>query len=249
MRPTILMTAVLLAPGLLRAQSVAERVAQAPDGVLRMSYTARPGVCGDGTNINTSRDTDSQWESDCEYGPVRIVFTKSGVTISHVHVRVAGSWRADAPPATDLGMVRAPDAAHYLLDVARKNPEASNQAVLAAQLADSITIWPELLAMAKDKDLPRKTRQSALFWVGQSAGDKVVKAMGDIAADASEDREVRQSAVFGLSRRPADESVPALIKISESDRDPEIRRNAMFWLSRSNDPRAMAWFEKVLTGR
>jgi HEAT repeat protein len=103
--------------------------------------------------------------------------------------------------------------------------------------------------MAKDKDLPRKTRQSALFWVGQSAGDKVVKAMGDIAADASEDREVRQSAVFGLSRRPADESVPALIKISESDRDPEIRRNAMFWLSRSNDPRAMAWFEKVLTGR
>jgi hypothetical protein len=43
--------------------------------------------------------------------------------------------------------------------------------------------------------------------------------------------------------------VPALIKISESDRDPEIRRNAMFWLSRSNDPRAMAWFEKVLTAR
>jgi HEAT repeat protein len=146
-------------------------------------------------------------------------------------------------------MVRAPDAARYLLDVARKNSGASNQAVLAAQLADSITVWPELLAMAKDKNLPKQSRQSALFWVGQSAGDKVVEAMGAIAADAGEDRDVREAAVFGLSRRPADESVPALIKISESDRDPEIRRNAMFWLSRSDDPRATAWFEKVLTGR
>ncbi|HET7602987.1 MAG TPA: HEAT repeat domain-containing protein [Gemmatimonadales bacterium] len=249
MKPTVLMAAALLAPGLLRAQSVAERVARAPDGVVRMSYTARAGVCGNGTNINTSRDRDSQWESDCDPGPVRVVFKKTGSAINHVEVRVGGSWRANAPPATDLGMVRAPDAARYLLDVARKNSSTSNQSILAAQLADSVTVWPELLAMAKDKDLPKKTRQSALFWVGQSAGDKVVETMGAIAEDASEDREVREAAVFGLSRRPADESVPALIKISESDRDPEIRRNAMFWLSRSDDPRATAWFEKVLTRR
>jgi HEAT repeat protein len=77
----------------------------------------------------------------------------------------------------------------------------------------------------------------------------VVKAMGDIAADASEDRELRQAAVFGLSRRPADEGVPALIRLSASDRDPEIRRQAMFWLAQSKDERALAWFEKVLTSR
>lgn len=249
MRTSILMATILLAPGLLRAQSVAEKVARAPDGVVRMSYAARPGVCGNGTNINTSPDTDSQWESDCESGPVRIVFDKLGNAISHLKVRVGGSWRADAPPATDLGTVPAPDAARFLLGVARSGNKAGNEAILAAQLADSITIWPELLAMARDRNLARKTRQSALFWIGQSAGDKVVKAMGDIAADASEDHEVREAAVFGLSRRPANESVPALIKISETDRDPEIRRNAMFWLSRSDDPRATAWFEKVLTRR
>ena len=249
MRTHILVATALLVPGLLRAQSVAERVARAPDGVVRMSYTARPGVCGNGTSINTSADRDLQWESDCENGPVRIVFDKLGKTISHLKVRVGGSWRADAPPATDLGMVKAPDAARYMLEVARSDTKSGNEAILAAQLADSITVWPDLIAMAKDRNLSRKTRQAALFWVSQAAGDKVVEAMGDIANDASEDREVRQSAVFGLSRRPADESVPALIKISESDRDPEIRRNAMFWLSRSDDPRAMAWFEKVLTGR
>lgn len=249
MRVHILVATALLAPGVLRAQSVAERVARAPDGVVRMSYTARPGVCGNGTSINTSADRDLQWESDCKNGPVRIVFDKSGKAISHLKVRVGGSWRTDAPPATDLGMVPAPDAARFLLDVARTSTPVGDQAIVGAQLADSVTIWPDLLAMAKDRDLSRKTRQSALFWVSQAAGDKVVQAMGDIANDATEDREVRQSAVFGLSRRPADESVPALIKISESDRDPEIRRNAMFWLSRSDDPRAMAWFEKVLTSR
>ena len=110
-------------------------------------------------------------------------------------------------------------------------------------------MWPRLLAITKRKELPGKTRQSAVFWVSQAAGDQVVKAMGDIASDATEDRELRTSAVFGLSRRPADESVPALIRLSNSDRDPEIRRQAMFWLSRSNDPRAIAWFEKVLTSR
>lgn len=249
MRAHILMTAALLAPALLRAQSVAQRVARAPDGVVRMSFTARPGVCGNGSNINMSAERDLQWESDCENGPVRVVFDKSGKSISHLKVRMGGSWRADAPAATDLGMVNAPDAAHYLLEVAQSNSASGDQAILAAQLADSVTVWPDLLRMAQDKGLAHKTRQSALFWVSQAAGEKVVRAMGDIAADATEDREVRQAAVFGLSRRPADESVPALIKISESDRDPEIRRNAMFWLSRSDDPRATAWFEKVLTGR
>jgi len=43
--------------------------------------------------------------------------------------------------------------------------------------------------------------------------------------------------------------VPALIRLSASDRDPEIRRQAMFWLAQSKDERALAWFEKVLTSR
>lgn len=251
MKAPILIAAVLVAPGLLRAQTVAQRVARAPDGVVRMTFAARPGVCGNGSNIITNaRETrDAQWESDCERGPVRLVFDKSGNTISHVKVRVGGRWRADAPPSTDLGTVPAGQAADFLLDVARQGSKAADEVILAAQLADSITIWPRLLDLAKDQELPAPTRRRALFWLGQAAGDQVVEAMGDIAGDVKEDREVRVAAVFGLSRRPADEAVPALIRISDSDRDPEVRRQAMFWLSQSKDPRAVAWFEKVLTGR
>lgn len=243
-----MLAAALLVPGLLRAQGVAERVRSAPDGWIRMSYAVRAGVCGNGTNISMSDDDDSQWKSDCEHGPARVSFLKQGTAISQMKIRVGGSWRTDAPAATDLGTVPARSASDYLLDLAASGSSAGDEAVLGAQLADSVVTWPRLLELARKRDLPRKTRQSALFWVGQAAGDKVVKAMGEIAADASEDREMRSAAVFGLSRRPPDEGVPALIKLSSTDRDPEIRRQAMFWLAQSKDPRALAWFEKVLAG-
>jgi hypothetical protein len=249
MRTQLLLAAALLAPGLLRSQTVAQRVARAPDGAVRLSFAAREGVCGNGSNINISDDHDQQWKSDCEHGPVRVSFRKAGSALSDMKVRVGGQWRSDAPAATDLGLVPAREAADYLLGVATGGSAEGDQAIMGAQLADSSVVWPRLLDMAKKKGLPDKTRQSAVFWVSQAAGDQVVKAMGDIAADASEDRELRQAAVFGLSRRPADEGVPALIRLSASDRDPEIRRQAMFWLAQSKDERALAWFEKVLTSR
>jgi HEAT repeat protein len=61
------------------------------------------------------------------------------------------------------------------------------------------------------------------------------------------DREVRKSAVFALSQQPNSIGVPSLIRIARSNRDPEIRRSAIFWLGQSDDPRALALFEEILT--
>jgi HEAT repeat protein len=57
---------------------------------------------------------------------------------------------------------------------------------------------------------------------------------------------VRKQAVFALSQRPSDEAVPALIRIARSNREPEIRRTALFWLGQSEDPRALGLFEEIL---
>ncbi len=59
---------VLLWAGPVAAQSVAERVRAVNDGKVRMSFAAKPGVCGDGQNIRTMRHTDD-WEGWCENGP------------------------------------------------------------------------------------------------------------------------------------------------------------------------------------
>ena len=34
--------------------------------------------------------------------------------------------------------------------------------------------------------------------------------------------------------------------LARTHRDPEVRKQAMFWLGQSNDPRALAFFEEVL---
>jgi HEAT repeat protein len=57
---------------------------------------------------------------------------------------------------------------------------------------------------------------------------------------------VKRRAVFALSQLPKDEGVPMLIEIARSNRNPEVRRQAMFWLGQSHDPRAVAFFEQVL---
>ena len=57
---------------------------------------------------------------------------------------------------------------------------------------------------------------------------------------------MKKKAVFALSQLPKDEGVPLLIKVAETHRSYEVRKQAMFWLGQSQDPRALAFFEAVL---
>jgi len=57
---------------------------------------------------------------------------------------------------------------------------------------------------------------------------------------------VKKKAVFALSQLPRDEGVPLLIQVARSNRNPVVRKQAIFWLGQSNDPRALNFFEEVL---
>ena len=61
------------------------------------------------------------------------------------------------------------------------------------------------------------------------------------------DTEVKKKAVFALSQLPKDEAVPKLIAVARSQRNPEVRKQAFFWLGQSHDPRALAYIQEVLT--
>ena len=58
--------------------------------------------------------------------------------------------------------------------------------------------------------------------------------------------DVKKKAVFALSQLPKDEGVPRLIDVAKTNRNPEVRKQAMFWLGQSGDARALAFFEDVL---
>lgn len=248
--------ALVVGQGALEAQSIASRVAAVRSGTVRMSYPAAPGVCGNGRgNISvrrgagtTSYSTSSrgrEWEEECEPGPVRVALDLDRGVVTDVRAYVGGRWRGDAD--LDLGTVGAQEASDYLLGIAARGDGApAKEAIFPATIADGVTVWPQLLALAKDTDRPRDVRNAAIFWVSQAAGEAATKGLQEIVDDPRGDREVRKSAVFSLSQRPADESVPALIKIARTHKDPELRRSAIFWLGQSKDPRALRYFEDVL---
>jgi HEAT repeat protein len=91
-----------------------------------------------------------------------------------------------------------------------------------------------------------EARNQALFWLGHKAGEKSLGVLKDVVEKEDDDTEVQKQAVFVISRRPADEAVPLLIKIARTHRKPEVRKQAMFWLGRTGDPRALIFFEEIL---
>ena len=257
----VLAAALAAASAPAAAQTLAQRIARAPDGTVHLSYASRDGVCGNGAgsiSFDCARgdcgrhrvNSSSDWDDDacpCEAGPVRLSLEVAGGRVTRIRAYVGGHWRTGAG-ATDLGAVPAADAAHYLLDLARAgNSPAAHDAVFPAILADSITVWPDLVRLARDGAVERKVREQAVFWLGQAAGEAAVKDLAAMVGDDTLDRDVREHAVFALSQEPRDVGVPALIQVARTNRDPEVRRKAFFWLGQTNDPRALALFEEVLT--
>jgi hypothetical protein len=227
---------------------LATRVAAAPDGSARFSFAARPDVCGNSHSHTYYVSDDVEWKDDCQHGPVRVVIMVRSHTVTEIRTHVGGEWRP-APTdrtVTDLGTVSAPDAASYLLSLAEQLPGSpGSDAILPATLADSVKLWPRLVALARNSSRPARTREQAVFWLGQAAGD-VSGALDSLANDESDDEKVREQAVFALSQRPHDEGVPSLIQIAKTSPDPRLRRKALFWLGQSGDPRAIDVFAEIL---
>jgi len=243
------------------AQSIASRVARVSNGTVRMTFAARPGICGSGNSIrhsngrgrttwgdNWNYSPDVEWETDCSHGPARVVIDKRGGEPSDLRFYVGGRWRPAASDVVDLGTVPAREAADYLLSIAQNDRGSiGRKAIFPATIADSAEVWPTLIKIARNPDLPRESRTQSVFWLGQAAGDVATANLNSLVLDNSVDREVREQAVFALSQRPRDEGVPALIAVAKTNKDPEIRKKALFWLGQSGDPRALDLFEQLLT--
>ena len=77
-------------------------------------------------------------------------------------------------------------------------------------------------------------RKKALFWAGQGGVD--VAELIPFYARLT-DREMKEQMIFVLSQRKSGPAVDKLLDIAKNDRDPELRKKAIFWLGQSRDPR------------
>ncbi len=238
---------LLVLPAGLAAQDLVHRVAGTNDANLRVSFAARPGVCGNGgQGITITDDHDDDWVGECERGPVRVSLRVRSGRVIQASTHVGGHWRTPANGTIDLGTLPAREAASALLALAERAEDDAGDLITAATLADSATVWPTLIQLARDTALTTETRHQAVFWLGQAAGAAAARGLDSIARDTTGDLEVRKHAIFALSQRPAAEGVPVLINIARTNRHAELRKTALFWLGQSEDPRAIALFDEIL---
>jgi hypothetical protein len=168
--------------------------------------------------------------------------TRAGGMVVGIDTEIAPESTPDG--VTDLGAVSSAQAAEYLLDLAaRAEGRPAREAILPAALADSATIWPGLIALAKNTALARTVRQGALNWLGReldrSGGEdarRASAALVSIASDAQEMLPVRQSAVSVLARSESAD-LAALTKMANGS-DTWLRQTAIQALASSGDPRA-----------
>jgi len=232
----------------LAAQSVAQRVDAVRDGTVRLSYAARPGVCGNGDGgvsiAGRHGDGGQYWGARvCESGPVRVSIGRSeGRTVS-VRKYVGGRW-SESSDVTDLGVVDATEAARYLLSVAPSiGGRNANEAIAAAAIADVTTIAPELTRLVQNGNAPIETRKDALFWLGES---EIGAAEFARLYDRTQPFVLREQWTFVLSQRHEDPALDKLIEIARGDSDVEIRKRAMFWLGQSRDPKAIQFLHDLI---
>lgn len=242
---TIFTVALALASATsLMAQDIAEKVKQVGDGTVTLVYASKPGVCGDGrNNISIRGDDENNYHWDgyrrCEEGPVQVQMTVARGNVTDIKTYVAGE------PRPGMFKVGARAATAYLLNLAQTaDGYVAKKAIFPTIIADSVEPYRELLAIARNTSRPTTVRKDAVFWLGQAAGQKIAGDLKTLVDDPNV--EVKKSAVFALSQMKGDASFNALADIAQNNKDPQVRKNALFWLAQKDDPRALAIFENIL---
>jgi len=152
-------------------------------------------------------------------------------------------WLTDVKPDQSVAWLSSVAAA------ASHESERTDRVTSSALAALAVHAGPEsvraLVRFAREDESTR-LRGQALFWLAQKAGEQAIATITG-AIDNDPETDVKKKAVFALSQLPKDEGVPLLIQVAKTNRNPEVRKQAMFWLGQTHDPRAVTFFEEILS--
>jgi HEAT repeat protein len=244
---------------------IAARVAAAPDGEVRMTYASRSKACGDGKdvvaigkalNVYSSMESYGSWSGvSCVPGPARVALTVRDHQVVGVRTHIGGSWRGGDGAVTDLGRVPAREAAAYFISLGPKLSGSRRDPLLAAAVADSTDIAPQMLRVARDGSLSRETRRRAVHWAGVLGDASMVQPLTALARGTTEEErsnpddpgpgdKLQGAAVGALSMLENGAGMDALLDLARHG-DAAVRKAAVFWLGQGEDPRGRALVRTV----
>jgi HEAT repeat protein len=146
-----------------------------------------------------------------------------------------------------LAMGNDPDDIAFLRGIYGKvKSKEAKQQIMAGMMSNRS---PEharwLLGIAKDRNEDMEVRKQALFFAGMA--ETSTKELLDVYNSFPNDPELRQHMLVVLGQRSSDPAaVTHLLEIARTEKDPELRKMALFWLSQSDDPRATKLLEDLL---
>lgn len=246
------------------------RVTSASDGLVKMTYAARNGICGDGRSFiadaaSSGRGYDvwftdgmsmsgsmTDFASRCARGPVRLLLVVRDHRVVDVQPFVGPSSPATERPGTELGTVAVADVSRYMLDLAAHGrDDTARNAILAASLADSVRVAQPLATMARNKSLAPSVRESALKWVGRVAereGDRdAMRVARTIAEDQGDDFEVRERAIRVLGEET---DGPAYLRsLYPRLQEPTLRERVVRVVGENGTKSDMDWIRGVALDR
>jgi hypothetical protein len=255
---TVAALALAAAPVTAQQRPLAARVAAVRDGMAEFRFPSRAGVCGDGhsfirvgEHMTVGNTSEGMYNRPCVPGPVRIVVSLANGTITRVKGYV-GPEPAQSGGTIDLGTTTAAEGSNFLLDIAALTDggKPTREAIFPALLGEDVVAWPRLLQIARRETSDEGRKHSeATFWLGRYAAAKLNGSDSPFDSDdgdRSEEEDVKEHAVFALSQLRGHEGVEPLIKVARTNKDPNVRSKALFWLGESRDPRAIDVFEEIL---
>jgi hypothetical protein len=146
-----------------------------------------------------------------------------------------------------MGVARGAHGFERLKQILASDPsdKVREHAIFAISQSKEAGAIPFIVRIAHEDQSPH-VRGQALFWLAQSAQKKVAAEAIAGAIENDPETDVKRKAVFALSQLPNDEGVTKLIEVARTNRNREVRKQALFWLGQSKDPRALQFLEEVL---
>ena len=242
--------------------SVTQRIAGVRDGVVRMQYDSRAGVCGDGKSMVSFRSAmfardfsgfGHMSDRHCVAGPVRVSLVMAGGHIIQAQTQVGGAWPSLGSAVTDLGVVPAADAsAYFFAHLGELEAISTRERLLMPAVLADVDVLAPLLTVARDEKRALHTRRQAMQWLGLLGNASTVpslvsftKGASDSVDDSRDNESLASAATSALAMLDDAAGIPALMQLARGG-GTSVRKNAVFWLGQNGDPRGFKVIHTVI---
>ena len=142
---------------------------------------------------------------------------------------------------------RSGDESEYLRSLFEKtaSPDLRGAIIqaVANQKTPDRTVW--LLGVARDRNQELEPRKKALFYAGQ--GGVELKELLPLYEAFEGQPAMQEQMLYVYAQRKETEATDKLLQIARSEKTPELRKKAIFWLGQRKDPRVQQFLLDLLS--